>query len=354
MWHVRIGRLRFMHYTIEEYLINEYNASSKARKDVSYFVLQNGFRSLFKNDKRNMDRYDKIGKILLTIQLCMKLFFLLKKDDILFIQTSKNLLRLILRIKVYKKFKVIYLIHDLYCLKYNTTESIKEHIGEITQDISLLSQCDYVIAHNDSMVQRIKYFGCTSELRSLGIFDYNCSFPERRRKLLEGEKIKVTFAGYLGKADFLSKLDKSVHRNSVLLIYGIPKIPLENAVYKGSVDADVLPNVIEGHFGLIWEGSFDVTTKDNYMCINNPHKLSMYVVAGLPVIVWKSSAIAQFVEVNNIGFTLDSLDELDDKVGQITSEEYSVMVDNCLSIRKKLVQGGYLRDALKSIYTLFL
>lgn len=35
----------------------------------------------------------------------------------------------------------------------------------------------------------------------------------------------------------------------------------------------------------------------------------MYIVAGLPVIVWKQSVAVQFIETNDIGITVDSLDE---------------------------------------------
>ena len=38
-------------YVLEEYVLNEYNASSKAREDVSHFVMQNGFQSIAKNLK---------------------------------------------------------------------------------------------------------------------------------------------------------------------------------------------------------------------------------------------------------------------------------------------------------------
>lgn len=335
-----------MKYTIEEYLLNEHNAASKARKDVSHFVLQNGFCSLFKNDKTMM-RHNKWAKLLLTIRLCVKLL-MIGKNDILFIQTSLIVLKQILKIKAIKKFKVIYLIHDLYSLKYNTESSIKKHSEKIRKDITLISQCNVIIAHNESMIQKLKDFGCTSKLISLKIFDYNCPYPVRIRRLLMKEKIQITFAGYLGKAEFLERLGSTVHKNYQLLIYGIPKIAVNNSIYKGCVDADSLPNVIEGHFGLIWEGSYDAVQIDNYMCINNPHKLSMYIVAGLPIIAWKKSAIAQFVESNGIGVTVNSLDELDNCVKEITPDKYSVMVENCLSIRKKLVVGGYLQDALRS------
>lgn len=336
-----------MNYTIEEYLLNEHNAASKARKDVSHFVLQSGFRSLFRNDKSRMC-HRKFNKALLTVGLIVKLFKL-KRTDILFVQTSLNVLRYILRIKAIRKFKIIYLIHDLYCLRYNTAKSINEHSAEIGKDINLVSKCDYVIAHNDIMVERLKAFGCTSRVVSLGIFDYDCRFPERTRRLLPNEEAKITFAGYLAKANFLKKLDQRAKRPYPLIIYGAPEIPLTHSVYKCCIDADELPNRIEGHFGLIWEGNYEADECDNYICVNNPHKLSMYIVAGLPVIVWNKSAAASFVKSNDIGVTINSLDELDILVKSISPDEYAKMTARCMEIRKKLIKGTYLQNALRTI-----
>lgn len=234
-------------------------------------------------------------------------------------------------------------------MRFNTSQSIEEHVAEIKKDMDMLSQCDYVIAHNDIMVKKLKDFGCTSYLAPLKIFDYDCHFPEHRRHLCEKEKIRIVFAGYLAKADFLKELDKKRQKLYSLIIYGALEIPLTNSTYMGCIDADELPNVIEGHFGLIWEGKYEANERDNYSCVNNPHKLSMYIVAGLPVIVWDKSAVAQFVKSNNIGVTISSLDELDDLVKCISPKEYDVMVTNCLEIRKKLIKGFYLQEAMRSI-----
>lgn len=336
-----------MKYTIEEYLLNEYNASSKARKDISHFVLQNGFRSIFKFDKTKVHRH-KMAKLLLALILCAKIF-MLKKDDVLFVQTSLTVLRTILRIKAFRGFKLIYLVHDLYCLKYNTAESRRIHAEEISKDVSVLSQCDFVIVHNERMAKGLEGHGCKSRLIPLEIFDYACHLPEKVRTWDIGGKAGVVFAGYLGKADFLRELDKISHESFSMIIYGIPEMAVKNSIYKGCVDADVLPAVIEGHFGLIWEDGYRASPTDNYMCINNPHKLSMYIVAGLPVIAWTGSAVALFVETNNIGITVDSLDELDGRIKSVSPESYSVMVNNCLAIRRKLVRGGYLCEALKKV-----
>lgn len=332
-----------MNYTIEEYVFNDYNASSKARKDVSYFVLQNGFQSLFKNDKSKI-RDNKIAKIILSIKLYIKLFKL-RQDDILFVQTSTKILKTILKIKKVNNFRLIYLIHDLFSLRYNTQESIKTHLQEIEKDIALMSQCDIVIAHNDVMVQRLKDFGCSCRLISLGIFDYSCKLSAKKRKLSENEIVQIAFAGYLGKSPFLKHLDEQKH-NYQLIVYGLPPMKFEYSIYKGSVDADILPKVIEGHLGLIWEGDYNVQEKDNYTCINNPHKLSMYIVAGLPIIAWKRSAAALFIEKNNIGITIQSLDELDSVIKNLSTKDYQLWVNNCLKIREKLIQGYYIHRAL--------
>lgn len=337
-----------MKYTIEEYVFNDYNASSKARKDVSHFVLKNGFQSLFKNDKTKIP-HNKLAKILMAIKLYTKLL-LLKKDDILFLQSSLIILKPILKIKAIKRFKIIYLIHDLFSLRYNTQESIKEHSDEIRKDISIISKCDYIIAHNDLMIQRLKEFGCTSYLVSLDIFDYDCPFPTKKRTLIPNTKIQIAFAGHLGKSYFLQQLDNSQH-NYQLIIYGIPEIPVKNSIYKGSVDADILPNVIEGHLGLIWEGNYDIQEKDNYTYINNPHKLSMYIVAGMPVIAWGESAAARFIETRKIGFSVNSLNELDEKLTKLTQSDYNEMIENCLIQRQYLIQGWHLENALNQILT---
>ena len=335
-----------MKYIIEEYVLNEYNASSKARKDISHFVLQNGFQSLGKNDKTKI-RHNKLAKTILAFKLFMRIFSL-GKEDTLFLQTSNVLLKQILRIKRIKNFKIIFLIHDLYCLRYSEPESIRINESEINTDIKLMSQCDYIIAHNPIMVDRLKQFGCTSNIISLNIFDYIYNLPVRRTKTrTPDQRIQVVFAGNLSKSKFLQNMDNKPH-NYNLIIYGGPEMKFRNSIYKGCVDADILPNIIEGHFGLIWEGDFIAKETDNYLCVNNPHKMSMYIVAGLPIIVWRKSAAAKFVEENKIGITIESLDEIDTIADKLTTEQYSIMVENCHKIRQSLVHGEHIYKALSS------
>ncbi|WP_276864330.1 hypothetical protein [Mediterranea massiliensis] len=333
-----------MNYAIEEYVFNDYNASSKARKDISYFVHQFGFKTLIKNDK-SQKRYGKITKAIKALQVFAKVFTL-NKNDVLFIQTSHLLLKPILRIKIIRKFKVIYLIHDIFSLCYNTEQSIREHRNEIERDINLINACDCVIAHNQFMIDRLRELGCKTSLVSLNIFDYACSIPAKKRTW-DKNNIEIAFAGNISKSRFLNQLDKNNPPFQVN-VYGSPQPHFQHLNYKGCVDADILPNVIEGHFGLIWEGDYEVNLENNYNQINNPHKLSMYIVAGLPIITLKGSAAGFFIEKEGIGFTVTSLDQIHDKITHISEKQYNDMTIKCLYLRNKLINGSHIKEALCS------
>lgn len=333
-----------MKYIIEEYVLNEFNASSKAREDVSRFVLENGFKSFAKNDKRHI-RHSKSAKFLLALSLLCKIFTL-GREDFLFLQTSEKLLKPILWIKKLRGFKVIYLIHDMFCMAFDTPESIAAHQNEIRKKVSILSNCDCVITHNERMTARFKERDCTTSFVELSIFDYHTKEHTPIRKL-EG-KPKVAFAGNLSKSPFLNKLDESSHSYD-LIVYGAPTTTYKNNIYKGCVEPDILPKVIEGHFGLIWEGAYEVSLQNNYNRINNPHKLSMYIVAGLPIIAWKGSYAAKFAEEHKIGFGIDSLDELDAILEQITPEEYNSHVQHCQELSEQLKTGKHLRTAISKV-----
>lgn len=336
-----------MNYTIEEYVFNDFNASSKARKDVSRFILESGFVTIGKNDKTRI-KDNKIAKIILAIKLYMKLLLTLNSSDVLFLQQSFTILKPILAIKKIKRFKVIYLIHDLFSLRYSEEKSINIHRAEIDADIQTISQCEYVIAHNPIMLDKLRLFGCKSKLISLDIFDYYTDVPVRKRKYKEGEKWMVSFAGYLPKSKFLHTIDKSSH-NYEMVIYGGPKEDFVTSIYKGTVDSDILPSVIEGHWGLVWEGEYNIEYADNYTRINNPHKMSMYIVAGLPIICWNKSAAAFFIETNKLGFSVSSLDEIDARLSRFAPSDYDVMVNNCLMMRKSLIEGSHIKNIVKQL-----
>ena len=236
----------------------------------------------------------------------------------------------------------------MFSLGYTSEKSIEEHHSQIKRDIKMLNKCDYVIAHNRFMTERLKLRGCVSKIFSINIFDYYSKYPIYKRHLYNNQYITISFAGCLSKSGFLSYIDKEKHPYS-FNVYGKPKQDYKNLHYMGALDPEILTYKIEGNYGLIWEGNKEcISEENNYTCINNPHKLSMYLVAGMPVIVWKHAAIAEFVINNGVGIIIEKIDDII-KVKKINSEQYDKMVENCLRIRKELVAGAHTRNVLNNI-----
>ena len=108
---------------------------------------------------------------------------------------------------------------------------------------------------------------------------------------------------------------------------------------------------MKGDFGLVWDGSSVSSCKGNfgeYLKLNNPHKTSFYLRSGLPVIIWKQAALAHFVSSHGIGICINSLEELDDIMKNMTIEEFSRMKANVLRESRRLQAGHYASFAIKN------
>ena len=85
----------------------------------------------------------------------------------------------------------------------------------------------------------------------------------------------------------------------------------------------------------------------SYLRYNNPHKLSLYLSAGLPVIIWNEAAEKLFVMENQVGFTVHSLYEIEEKLNNLTEKDYFHFVEHAEHMAKKLKAGEYTRQALR-------
>ena len=70
------------------------------------------------------------------------------------------------------------------------------------------------------------------------------------------------------------------------------------------------------------------------------------MAAGKPVIVWKKSAVAKFVEKEKVGICVDSLEELNTIDLQ---SNYAQLKKNAMKLKYRVAQGFYLKRALKKI-----
>ncbi len=244
---------------------------------------------------------------------------------------NKQLLRLLSK----KNIPVAVIIVDIDGLRDNDATLLKT-------ELNLLQQSRWIIAHNDAMKHFLEQRLNSKEIKSIGIFDYKSpgSFAAA------GLQAPVCFAGNIEKSGFLY-LIKDVDVN----IYGLgfdKSKSNDHLFYKGAFDAGTLPSKLEGSFGLVWDGN-DINRCDPYLQYNNPHKLSLYLAAGMPVIVWDKSAIAELVNQQNIGFTISSLTDLKSRLNSITTTAYQQMQQNAVNLGKKIRQGFFLKQIMQEL-----
>ena len=125
----------------------------------------------------------------------------------------------------------------------------------------------------------------------------------------------------------------------------------EHKRYYGSFPPSELPAKLEGDFGLVWDGSSVDTCAGvygEYLRVNNPHKTSLYLASGIPVIIWKEAALAEFVEAQGVGITISSLQELHTRLERLSKDEYEQMLARVSVISDNLTSGYYTKKALEA------
>jgi len=311
---------------------NKKNAGSKALNDINNILNAYGYKiHIITKEPSNIKT---ICNILSVRKIPKKSHVVIQYPLGNYILTT-ILVLLILKLK---KNKITILIHDLQSLRNNETIS--------TIEIFALNMANTLIAHTDRMKRKLISTGINVPIKILQIFDYlTNSIPDESLKT-ENE---IIFAGNLQKSLFIKDLSKLSLNKYHIALYGLPKIASSaNVLYKGSFSPEDLSQ-IKGSWGLVWDGdSLESCTSfaGEYLRYIAPHKLSMYLAAGLPVIVWKESAEAEFIEKNKLGITVDNLNNIEEILNALPKEKIQIINNNVKNISKKLRNGEMTKHVL--------
>lgn len=328
-----------------KYLLNvlqseKMHSGSKAQDDIRAFLKANGILSLYIDGE--MERLEKYAFL---NSLIKKKIAPLTRNDELIVQYPFYMGRFAKLVfqKRLNRFegKKVAIIHDIPTLRVHSSKR------KIREEIEFLNVFDFLVAHSTQMVNWLVENGYRGKHMVLGPFDYKNDFNFVNNTINSNEKIIVSFAGNLGKSSFLSRLRPQEYQ---LNLYGInftESYCNANTKYFGSFPADVLPKEIKGHFGLVWDGE-STDESDEYTRYNSPHKASLYLSMGMPIIVWGQSALADFVKKNQCGIVIDNLDSLDDVFQAMNSVKYSILSKSARKVGEKLRTGYYITRALKN------
>lgn len=316
------------------------SAGNKAKTDIETVLEQNGFVNI---GYPRSSHKGKIKGFLVTLGGVVRACRSLKKGDYLVLQYPlKKYYSLICTVARYKGARVITLIHDL--------GSFRRKKLTPRQEAERLNLSDYIITHNPSMQNFLQQSGVTVKTGTLEIFDYlSDSTSGNDLQMPEEGCFDVIYAGGLHprKNRFLYELNDIVNGFRLNLYGGglqEDAIQQEGIRYHGFIPSDQLIASVKGHFGLVWDGDSTETCSGafgEYLRYNNPHKTSLYLRARLPLIVWSESAMAPFVEREQVGFTVSSLRELSEKLKALTPEQYAYMKENASRVGDELSRGFY-------------
>ena len=138
------------------------------------------------------------------------------------------------------------------------------------------------------------------------------------------------------------------------LLYGLPAMPekiAENVKYMGKFHPDDISD-IKGDWGLVWDGDSIATCSGSlgeYLKFNSSHKLSLYIAANKPVIIWSESSLKDFVLDNRLGICVSSLDEIGSEIAKLTEEEKKAMKESISDFSHRLRHGYMLNNIVSSI-----
>lgn len=346
--------------------VKYYDACSKPRSDAERTANRLGFESVYLYGSR----LSKLGKplwkkiLLHSYNLTYQAYVLWQarkldtiKDSDIFLQygfSTEAMFTIVRRLKKNGN-RIILLLHDLDSFRIGgegstTSKSYQDKVRR--NERQLIESVDIAIVHSKPMEVRLRGMGYEKQIVILEFFDYLNEYKAELTTVDIQNNIDIVFAGNLDKSNFIRHLhDMDVAPTMRYFLYGkyTGELPTnEHVIYKGVFQNNDIAG-IEGTWGLVWDGDSTDTCAGNfgdYLKINAPFKFSLYLAKGLPVIVWKESAMAYYVEKYQIGITVKSLNDIAPTIHALNDNQLKAIKENIALYSQKVKEGAQLREAL--------
>jgi hypothetical protein len=246
--------------------------------------------------------------------------------------------------------RVFAVVHDL--------DSLRHPDSPPNRELAILRLFDGVVSHNAAMSAWLREQGLRTPLVNLNLFDYLVQRSDTWHEASLDGPLHVVSAGNLSpsKAGWLYDPALTRLRDVELSLFGAfyepGEVPHSVATLKGVFDPQTPAFDRRYHFGLVWDGASATGCEGNYghyTRYNNPHKLSLYMAMGLPVIVWSGAATAGLVWGRGVGIAVDSLLDIRDAVRSLSGAHYRDMAANATRLGSRVREGWFLRDALRRL-----
>lgn len=324
------------------------NSTYYIRNDISEILEKNNVKPIC--DLKFIDmKINKIIKIFLLTKFALSLFRNPPQKTCVFFMMPLRHTYKILQQYTKKGGTLVAIVIDLMGIHDRNEKALEA-------ELNILKSCHKVIVHNDRMESLLISHGIESKkILKNYIWDYleekTSTVGEKR---LGPSYYNICYAGNLRKADFLYKLTPEI-LNLNISVFGEgfqPDNGLNALAYYGYANSTDIYKKLNGKFGLVWVGdSINACTgaSGEYLRITTPLKLSLYVMAEIPIIIWKQAEAAKFVLDQNIGVAVDSLLELPQVIEDCDNAHYRIMKQNLVKIKTEIKKGNILGNLIRNI-----
>lgn len=319
------------------------SAGNQAKSDMEALMQRMGFRNI--GLRQSVCRSKVIHFVRNFIGIA-RAKAALRRGDVLFLQYPlKKYFTSVCRTARCRGARTVVLVHDLGSCR-------RKAISE-AEEVRRLNCADYIIATNCVMAAHLRRMGVVSVVGSLDMWDNLTVGKDASKPVLTGPTV-VAYAGTLSprKSAFLSQWGRVIE-NYRVEVYGrgfdasAVAFP-EKFTDNGFVSAPDLIAGMRGDYGLVWDGdSLDTCSGDfgEYLALNTPHKISLYIRSGLPVVIWSGAAMAGFVRERGVGVVIDRLSDLNTDLPQRDSDAYRSMLANVRELAAQVSRGYFFRSA---------
>ncbi len=329
---------------------NRKNAGPKARIDTAYFLAQVGFQIQNVPNSRSRLWQSLYAKAIggNTLQRLLAPILGLRTFDAhcrvwcQFPITRPT--RAVIALAAQKGATTVAFVHDMQGLK-----SALPNWELVAQECLELQGFTHVLSLNPTIAQILQNNG-VHPTASLDLWDYRCAASQPQP--FSKQPFRVVFAGNLSaeKSPFISSLGQlngmefelygsELHREAKLAT---------NTHYMGSFEPDAPPFSGNGRFGLVWDGPAIDTCTGNfgaYLAYNTPHKASMYLAKGLPVLIWRGAAVAPLISAHGAGLLIDSLHDVPSLLQALTQEQFAELQRHASALGEKIRSGHFIQTA---------
>ena len=319
------------------------SAGDKAKTDIEAIMLANGFTNIGLQQRRVKNA---AAAYFITLASVMKGVMSLRKGDTLVVQYPlKKYYDFVVKRARARGANVITIIHDL--------GSFRRKKLTVAAEVGRLNRSSVIVVHSPAMRKWLSDNGVTVPMIELGLFDYR-SESQSSKGTAPAQRPRLLFAGNISPRhnEWIYRLAEAQPMVDLILYGGGTDETRKTDSMKemGYVDSDTIIATADADYGLVWYGdSLDggEGALGEYLRYNAPHKTSLYLRAGIPVIVWDQSGIADIVKKLDIGLCVPSLSNINDVIASVSPERYAAMRDNATRVAHRLANGSFVTEALR-------